>query len=127
MALSLFEPELRWSATGVILGILLLMLWMRRKWAPSFPFLLYPLTVLGLLAILDLLTGNVTFLWAYLVVLALLHDRLSTETTIVSAICFFLVYEWVSPGASAGRILFVSWVRSSSLPVLRGWAPTFAV
>lgn len=106
MALSLFEPELRWSATGVILGILLLMLWMRRKWAPSFPFLLYPLTVLGLLAILDLLTGNVTFLWAYLVVLALLHDRLSTETTIVSAICFFLVYEWVSPGASAGEDSF---------------------
>ncbi|MGF7088081.1 diguanylate cyclase (GGDEF)-like protein [Kroppenstedtia sanguinis] len=106
MASWLFQPELRWFATGVILGILLLMLWVRRKWAPTFPFLLYPLAVLFLLAVLDYLTVDVSFLWVYLVVLALLHDRLSTETTVISAIFFFLVYEWVGFGATAGEDYF---------------------
>lgn len=100
------EPGLRWLGIGVTLILLLLMLRKRRKWAPSFPFILYPLTVLGLLATLDILTGDVVFLWAYLVVLAILHARLSAEQTGISALCFFIVYEGAGSGSPFGEDLF---------------------
>ncbi|PTX62451.1 diguanylate cyclase (GGDEF)-like protein [Melghirimyces profundicolus] len=85
-------PGPRWVAFGVSLSLAVALLWKRKRWAFYFPFPLYSLIMLGSLAVMDFFTGDLSSLWVYLVVLALLHDRASAEKTVVSTFLFFGVY-----------------------------------
>ncbi|OYD07956.1 ATP-binding protein [Paludifilum halophilum] len=93
------DPAARW--TGIILcASALLVLLFGSRFADKVPFYLYPVFVLLLLTALDVLTGDWSILWVYLVSLGLLNKHLTRERAILSTLVFFGVYMWVQSGGS---------------------------
>ncbi|WP_177168055.1 ATP-binding protein [Marininema mesophilum] len=87
-----------WEATAALFAVLFGLVVMRHQWAPKLPYGLYSLIVLGLLMTLDALTGDCRFMWAYLVVLGILHDQVPILKTLAYTVLFFTVHTGMKYG-----------------------------
>ncbi|MDR6225411.1 sensor histidine kinase [Desmospora profundinema] len=86
------HPGARWAGIVFSSAMIVLLLVYRRRWSLSVPYRLYSWTALVFVAAFDYLTGAWWSLWLYLVVLGILHDRNSTDHTLLSGLLFFGVY-----------------------------------
>lgn len=84
-----------WIGIGISLALISLLIWKRKHWNRHFPYPVYLVMVLGLVAVVDFFSGDLFILPVYLVVLALSHDRISAEKTVVSTLLFALVHTWM--------------------------------
>ncbi|SFS36524.1 ATP-binding protein [Marininema halotolerans] len=110
-----------WEATGILFALLLVMVLMRHQWASALPYGLYSLLVLGVLMVLDALTGDFRFMWVYLIVFGFLHDRMPIQRTWVFALLFFVGHTGMkygfdvlphveSIGTEVALFVFFGWV-----------------
>ncbi|SMO68325.1 ATP-binding protein [Melghirimyces algeriensis] len=92
--------DLKISATVVTicLPLVWVLIWKRHEWSRSFPVLLYPLTILVLVGVIDFCTGNLGFLWVYLISFVLLYERSTPGNIVCSTILFFSVYSILQYG-----------------------------